>query len=424
MRIPTCVWLAVCICAAGACEQTSPSADAGIEADGWADASDPGPAGDEDGPDAADAAGDPGGDPAPTCAPASVGQSLDMPWAGANGVFDVSLASDPDSGRLWMSHSGVVRQPSGDHVSTWLAYSTDGGAHWCPVGQVNPSRDLPDAERPPDLIALDQPAFWNHEVSALVRDPAAPPDERWRLVWHRYLHTNDGDPQTDDRRFVNGWVATKTAASPQELLSAPERKWIATPGYYVSAEVSDYNDRFQGPPELRLAEVDPDLADCVLVTEPGLLAANGVLYLSMLCGRMDRTNPIVLLGLDHSNASLSLRGQMLGSAEARHLDPNFEGFSATELFEKQGAHYLFVTPTIADGYRGCLAYPIDLQTGTLTDADSDGHPDPVFAFFLDPLTFHGMCAWDSALTHGGMIYGQAFLTEPPVFRLFPSGLTP
>ena len=62
-------------------------------------------------------------------------------------------------------------------VSTRLAYTDDGGASFCEAGAINPSAST----TPPSELAGDA-AFWNHEVSSLAYDAAAPADERWRLV--------------------------------------------------------------------------------------------------------------------------------------------------------------------------------------------------------------------------------------------------
>jgi len=89
-----------------------------------------------------------------------------------NGIFDPSVATDPASGRVWMSYSSVDGPGGSGRISTWLAYSDDGGQRWCGARRVNAARDVPTAERPAALAAF--PTHWSHEVSALVYDVDAP----------------------------------------------------------------------------------------------------------------------------------------------------------------------------------------------------------------------------------------------------------
>jgi hypothetical protein len=99
------------------------------------------------------------------------------------GIFDPSIARDPETGRLWMSYSAVDESqfyvPSiywG--VSIRLAYSDDNGSTWQyagvavfmfsvhTVGPLNVTNPAPPIDTGSDGI-------WQSETSTLIYDPAA-----------------------------------------------------------------------------------------------------------------------------------------------------------------------------------------------------------------------------------------------------------
>ena len=345
------------ICAGCGSEDTDDPVDAGVTDDGSADdgsADD----GSEDVGSTADGSiddgstADGGGDAFP--------RPIEFPGIAENGVFDPSIAADPSASRIWMSYSTVDCIPPDFCVGTRLAYSDDQGEQWHEAGLViNAYEDEPS----PPVQHSGQPASWEHEVSNLVFDPAAPEGERWKLLWHRYLKVVDGDSQTDDRKFAFGWLSLKAASSPEELVDAPERKLFAAAGYDIATTVTTYNDGFIGPPEVRLASLDPALADCVVATEPGMFASEDTLYVSMLCLRDDADNPadIELLAWPYPNGPWEYRGTPLVSADANALDPAYSFYTAADLFDVDGTWYLLATPYDGNGARlsGCVGFTLD-----------------------------------------------------------------
>src|SRR5437899_1198386 len=117
-----------------------------------------------------------------------LGTPVTIPGVAERGIFDPSIAATPLGQRAWMSYSAVNpsrRFPDRNTrvIGTRLAYSDDAGATWNDAGStVNETKD----------VALGSKAgTWVSEVSSLVFDPAAPPEERWKLFWHHYLHVNE-----------------------------------------------------------------------------------------------------------------------------------------------------------------------------------------------------------------------------------------
>ncbi|MEZ4370691.1 MAG: sialidase family protein [Polyangiaceae bacterium] len=322
-----------------------------------------------------------------------------------NGAFDPSVATDPGSGRVWMAYSTLNGAAGAGKVSTWLVHSDDGGATWCGAARINAAEDVAAADRPPGHQS--EPSHWSHEVPALVIDPAAPATERWKLLWHRYLHAEDGDPTTDDRRFEYGWLAMRAAASPEALFSAPEQVLIAAEGYYFLSVIQSYNERF-GTPKHRLADAAPELKDCLLVTEPGAVAFNASLRLWLGCGS---ESGIRIIALDLKGDTLTYLGAPLTSSDAQALDPALTGFNAADAFaDENGQMHLLVSPIANDLYRGCLLYDVD--EGNLTG------PPVLVKQHTAGVPLSGACAYDPGLTAAGTLFGEIHV-ETPQLRLFP-----
>ncbi|MEM6731392.1 MAG: hypothetical protein AAF658_07535, partial [Myxococcota bacterium] len=199
-------------------------------------------------------------DPIECGRPLASGSPIDLPHDGDNGTFDPSLELDPATGRLWMSYSSVLGPGGSARVSTNLAYSEDGGATWCLEGVVNAAESVAPADLPEAF--RERPSHWNHEVSTLVRDAAAPEEARWKLLWHRFLVADDGVAGTDDRQFAFGWIGLKSAATPSALLRAEEQKLFVATGY---ASVRSFNDTIIGPPLVDFS-TDPSLSRCLAFT--------------------------------------------------------------------------------------------------------------------------------------------------------------
>lgn len=330
---------------------------------------------------------------------------------GANGIFDPSLTAD-GRGALWMSYSAVQPSPVEgtklERISTRLAVSRDGGRTWRDTGAVN--RSEPQKLPPPhDTLS----AVWEHEVSRVLYDPYAPPNARWKLVWHRYLRVYP--PGAPDSRglFEHGWIAAKTAPSPNGPWS-PERKLFTGLGYDA------IDDGVIGPPEVLLDRLAGDLGRCAAFTEPGLLATREHVYVSLRCAPAPGSEGrVVLLACDHALRACTYRGTLLRDGEARAFGPDLATFSATDLVESRGRALLVVSPATGppgDGYRGCLFFAFD----SLDDARL--RPQPVARIDDPDARFEGACGYVAGLVGG--VFINEYVPARPNFRIRRTGLTP
>ena len=148
-----------------------------------------------------------------------------------------------------------------------------------------------------------------------MHDPGAPSDARWRLVWHRYLHIDDGDSSTDDRHIEHGWLAQRKAATAEGLMTAPETKLFSALAYHAPSTEA-YNEAAPGGSPEKSFAGDPDLGDCLALAEPGLIAEGGSLYIAMFCYREETQQDIVLAKLDHATSSWSYVSTLLTTQDA------------------------------------------------------------------------------------------------------------
>jgi hypothetical protein len=338
-------------------------------------------------------------------------EEITIEGVGQHGIFDPSLAHDPETGLLWMSYSEVedsqMWPDQNVAVQTRLAWSDDAGDTWTDTGSlINPAEDL--------ALPLDPPnnaGTWEQEVPALIHDPGAPADERWKLIWMRYLQINHSPA------YMHGWLALKTAPGPAGPWSA-ERKLFAALGYDA------VNDATIGPPEVFVNTLDPELSATVIVAEPGILATDSALYVTMLAAEAEPGGgKIALLKWPHPAGPWQYLGSFLTNADDAPQF-GFEGFSAPELFNQNGATYLIVTPQNNDSYQGTMVFEVtDLETATLRRAE--GVPTLALEFYGTDGTHNGAAGYHEQATGSGLIYSEVDTSEQPLFfRIFKSGQTP
>jgi len=347
----------------------------------------------------------------PACGDEDSGPSeISFPGVGAKGVFDPSLERDPGSGRLWMAYSEVLDSPMwpgrNDWIRTRLAWSDDAGGTWTDAGLVvNPAEDLVLPLAPP-LEA----GTWNQEVPALVRDPGAPPAERWKLFWHRYLWINGA------RHFEHGWVAMKTAPAPAGPWSAERKLFTGT--MYEAAD-----DAIIGPPERPLDTLHADLAACWTPSEPGLLATADALYVAMLSAEGPSTSGrIVLLRWLHASPGWTYQGSFLVNA-ADGPATGVHGFSAPELYLDGTTPHLIVTPQVSDLYLGTRVYRITDLDGAAIERVG-GVPSAMLSFSGTAGSHNGAAGFEPEATACGILYSEAAFTLPIRFRIVRSRRVP
>ncbi len=364
---------------------------------------------------------------------------------GALGIFDPSIAQDPNTHRLWMSYSAVdasrYNYPTDLYwsASIRLAFSDDSGDTWQDAGVVVADFTEPvvggptmDVTPPAPLIDYPSAGIWQSETSSLVYDPGAPPAERWKLIWFQYLNADLVSYFLD-----YSWIAMKAAATPLDLASATPVKLFGGFGLQADGEITGdpVFSPIGTPPAIRLNAdltraapgADLDHLDVCVFAEPGLHATGSGLYLSMFCADLSIPDEFIVAFRCPSPCTMTdpaaweYLGRVLTPADAAVIGRDH--FQAPAFVTQNNKTYLLATPvdtTAGNRYDGCRAYEFaDVDTGTLL-VDGGGQLLVVQRVDGKAGTHHGACEAIDGL-QGGIIYSQ-FEPDgvPETFRLYKS----
>jgi len=303
---------------------------------------------------------------------------------GFRGYGDPSLEYDSASGTLWMAYSWLNIEVSNPGppvvfdlgVRTHLARSDDNGGTFTFVRAVN---DLA-MEAHPDTGVLG----WSiHEVPTLVQEPSG----SWQLLWLRYFNPFGTVADVDERQEFLYWRTF--AATPDELGDVSEvwgRSVATSPSWGAPY---DFN-------------TIPELADCILQTEPALFAFENETYLATSClvadanGRRPDLERLVLLR--QTVNGYSYVGDILDGQDAADL-----GVDAVEQADitvaRDGSIMMLVTPIILDAdpsHQGCVVFTFaDFSTATL-ERDASGVAIPRAVITSDGNGLGpGLCSYDA-----------------------------
>lgn len=324
----------------------------------------------------------------------------------AMGIFDPSFVYPADATAGAMAYSSV---PTQETIRTRVAVSTDRGATWTYVAELN----QPEAVTLPSSDATECPGGscsgrLISEVSSLVYDADDPdPARRWKLFAHRYL-VGPGVAL----HYRIGTIALQTAARVEGPWTPPQKLigWTS-PAPYSSTGVTTN------------ASTLPGLADCLALTEPGALWLPGSLHLALGCVYLEGATPRIRIELlrstDHA-ATWTAAGTLLRPADAACLRPG-ASVNAADLIAADGALHVAATPSDAAGYHGCLVFPIADLAAAQVVRGADGVATPSRLIATAPARFAGACAY--AAGAGGYAMPIGFLGENRPFRIFRTGLT-
>ncbi len=322
-----------------------------------------------------------------------------------NGQYDPSLEYDRD-GVGWMSYSTVDIKRG---VGTAIARSDDHGRTWKRVTVVN--RPIPGKARTPEQGEAS--GAWWHEVSTLVHDPTDRGRE-WKLFWHRYF-SKMPHRTAEDRVLIHSWIATKTAHTPAGPWSK-ETCLLGTGPFPVAPNRA----------RVKLSALHRDVADVIILTEPGSLCRDGVIYLSLQAHH--RANPlrpdtVLIASRDHGRTWKYL-GTPLRAGEARAFGG--DAFTGSSLAVEKKRAFLLVCPEIfgkpLTGHRGTVVFEFEDVARGLLRRDAAGKPIPVRRV-APRLAKGGQADYDERNTAGGMVFPQFDIKHMPrPWRLFNTGL--
>lgn len=335
------------------------------------------------------------------------------------GIYDPSVAYTPDGKIGWLAYSSVKGdyKPIGQYVHTHLARSTDGGAHWEFIKALNTSTNgtltLPDGKQ--------LPGVWRYEVPTLVCD-AADPDasRRWKLFVHYYFWA----PKRD-RMVIYGWIALRTAAD-------PAKEWSADVPLFGAGKnpLAPYHQT-----RVDLNALDPSLKNSIAYSEPGALAHDGRLYLSLSAlqprlglGGIRVGHTIVMLASDDHGESWRFVRKLLDNDDAVRFGA--DAFDGSSLAEDGGRFFLLASPMrrgkVPEVHHGTAAFEFESLTEGRLRRDTNGLPAVATYFAPQPGIFSivgaGQATYHAANVNGGLIFPQFNLKAyPEVFQIFSTG---
>ena len=300
------------------------------------------------------------------------------------GYGDPSLEYDSATGTLWLAYSWLNTQVSDPGppvvfdlgVRTRLARSNDNGGSFTFVRTVNDMQ----MEAHPDTGVMG----WSvHEVSTLVKEPSG----SWQILWLKYFNPFGTVTGVDERQEFLYW---RTTAATPDLLGDNSAVW----GKFAATSVSwgapfDFN-------------TIPELADCILQTEPALFAFSGESYLATSClvidgtGRRTDLERIELLR-QTANGYVYV-GTILDGQDAADL-----GVDTIEQADisvaRDGSILLVTTPIILGAdpdHQGCMVFSFaDFASATIT-RDTNGVATPRAIITADGNSLGpGLCTYDA-----------------------------
>jgi hypothetical protein len=331
-----------------------------------------------------------------------------------SGIYDPSVAYTADGGTGWLAYSSITGdfKPVGPYVNTHLARSTDGGAHWRFIQALNTAAGA-------TLVTSDGKTLsggWRYEVPSLVHDPTDPNvGARWKLFVHRYFWTAQQDRMVD-----YGWIALRTAADPAGEWSSEVPLFGAG-----SRPLAPYHQT-----RIDLNPLNNSLRSTIAYTEPGALAHDGVLYLSLTALKPRIGAPlhdIILIASDDHGKSWRFVSTLVTRDDARAAGCDY--FDGSSLAEDDGRYFLLAAPMVRNKnevHHGTVAIEFESLGKGILKRDAQ-HAALIAAYFAaQPGIFSGpgagQSAFDSHNRTGGLIMPQFNVRAyPEVFQIYQTG---
>ncbi|MEL6181901.1 MAG: hypothetical protein AAFS10_23270, partial [Myxococcota bacterium] len=160
------------------------------------------------------------------------------------------------------------------------------------------------------------------------------------------------------------------------------------------------------------------MAPCIVFTEPGAIAVNATLYIALLCARSPSPRSLELVALNRDDGVWDHRSMLVEpNTVVPGLDDPYNGFNGPDMvLDEQGRPRLLAVPVRSGNgsYGGCVAFDLDLETGTASDPIVVAEPGGGAGIFQS-----GPCTYAPG-SRLGVITGDVYL-QGVQFRLHATG---
>jgi len=333
------------------------------------------------------------------------------------GYGDPSLEYDSSTGTLWMAYSWLNTEFSDPTppavfdlgVRTRLARSDDGGNTFTFVRSVNTMQ----IEQHPDSGVL---GWSTHEVPTLVQESSG----SWQLLWLKYFNPLGTVEGVDERQEFLYWRTT--AAIPDQLGDNSEswgRSIATSPSWAAPFYFNDI----------------PELANCILQTEPALFSFNDEAYLATSCLVADatgrRTDLERLVLLRQSANGYDYVGVILDGSDA--IDLGVDTVEQADIsVARDGRIILLTTPIIlaADpSHQGCIVFEFEDFASAMLVRDQNGVAVPRTVITADGNSLGpGLCTYDANSDTGVLLIITTVIGTGPTtdieFSMHATGVHP
>ena len=196
------------------------------------------------------------------------------------------------------------------------------------------------------------------------------------------------------------------------------------------------NDPLNPDPKTPLFALPPNMADCLVLTEPGILYVSSGFYMSSHCITSANLaqSRTALVKFNHptpATTTLAYKGNLLTAGDAALFASRYGGqypelantyyFDGTSMFTKSNVTYLLASPVDSTGkYLGCALFKItNIETATIQR--SGGRPTMLKYVPGVAGTHRGACTYTTKSTGSGVVISQISATGQP-FTLVNTGV--
>ena len=327
------------------------------------------------------------------------------------GLSDVALSYPAGAASGVMTYTAVAYSQTAVALTTRIASSSDQGATWTYVADVNHvAATMLQVTDTTECPSGSCPGFIVNEVSTVIDDPTDPdPDRRWKVFTHRYwVSTQTGTPTI---RYQYGHIALYTAPAPSGPWSAPQ----PVLGWPSNAPFSS-----QGANQL--TTMIPGMTDCAVLTEPSAMISGNQILLAVGCVALPANIRIELLASGDHAATFTRVGTLVAANDSPALGGSAPRVNGAHLFQAGGVSYVLASPGNSSGaYLGCALLELDAQHAILRNADGTPH---VLRYFDAPgEPQRGACAFAEGAPATGFVMNIPTLMPVPLWRVYRTGVS-